>query len=127
MAKLQLGKAPENFKCTVTFSKLDKTKVSIDLDFKYRTRKQYAELIDAVVKGEEDKKPKKDETKTFTELLEKGSNETIDFILNIATGWDLEDEFNRDNVAILVDEFPSATNEINEAYRVAILEGRLKN
>ena len=127
MAKLQLGKAPVNFKCTVTFSKLDKTKVSIELDFKYRTRKQYAELIDAVVKGEEDKKPKKDETKTFTELLEKGSNETIDFILQIANGWDLSDEFNRDNVAILVDQFPSATNEINEAYRVAILEGRLKN
>jgi Phage tail assembly chaperone len=127
MAKLQLGKAPTSFKRTITIEQLDGSKASIELDFKYRTRTQYAELLDSILVTDEKKSKKADEQKSFAEILKMQGDGTIDFMLQIANGWDLEDEFNRANVTILVDTFPNATTEINEAYRVAILEGRLKN
>jgi hypothetical protein len=127
MAKLQLGKAPTSFKRTVTIEQLDGTKDTIELDFKYRTRTQYAELLDSILSPDTKKNKKADEPKSFAEILKSQGDGTIDFIMQIANGWDLEDAFNRENVAILVDSFPNATAEINESYRVAILEGRLKN
>jgi hypothetical protein len=125
MAKLQLGKAPTSFKRTVKIQQLDESFVTIELDFKYRTRTEYAELIDTILKPKDGKKAKDDIS--FADTIKELGEGTIDFILQICNGWDLEDEFNRENVAILVDQFPSASTEISDAYRLAILEGRIKN
>jgi hypothetical protein len=123
MAKLALGKAPESFKKVVEITNLYGTKDTIEIEFKYRTRKQYGELIDSIQSSEKSSK----KTDTYVDIITDTDAKTVEFLLSIAKGWDLEEPFNAENVAILVDQFPNATNEINDAYRIAILEGRLKN
>lgn len=50
-----------------------------------------------------------------------------EYVLGIAEGWDLEDEFGHDSVLQLVDMHPAAAPAIGEAYSRALREGRLGN
>jgi hypothetical protein len=127
MAKLQLGKSPVNFKQEVSFLRLDGEEVTIEISYKYRTRSQYAELLDEILEPVEQKKSKKDEVLKVAEMLKQQDVSTVEFMLKIADGWDLEDEFNKENLTALLNEFPSAAKAINETYRITILEGRVKN
>jgi hypothetical protein len=127
MAKLQLGNSPVNFKQEVSFLRLDGEEVTIEISYKYRTRSQYAELLDEILAPVEQKKSKKDEVLKVAEMLKQQDVSTVEFMLKIADGWDLEDEFNKENLTALLNEFPSAAKAINETYRITILEGRVKN
>lgn len=120
MAKLSLVNAPKDFKRTISIELLDGSKADIEIEFKYKTRTEYAKLLDEVMKSETG-----DNTdKTASDIFKKLGEGTADFILKIASGWDLEDTFNKKNVAILVDTYPAVANAISEAYRLAILEGK---
>lgn len=50
-----------------------------------------------------------------------------EFIMKIATGWDLEDEFNKENVGKLVDLFMSVAPEFVTEYMKALAGQRVKN
>ncbi|WEY17677.1 putative tape measure chaperone [Vibrio phage Vc1] len=51
----------------------------------------------------------------------------IEFILAIATGWDLEDEFNIENVSDLVKTYPAAVLALMGNYMKALAGQRVKN
>ena len=136
MAKIVLGQRPESFKKTVEIPLLDGSTSDVTLTFMYRSRTQYAELIDkhndaarARHKNEGDTRPQDGEDKVFR--LEKfvglNNDADADLILKIADGWDLEDEFDKANVKRLIDDFGGASTKIVETYRIAINEGRLGN
>ena len=125
MAKIVIGKAPKNFKRKVTIDLLDGGKGDIEFTFKYRTRSEYAALMDTTLAAEAGADVPKDET--AVQAFERIGAGTVDFILAIAEGWDLDDEFNADNVKWLIDTFPAITPLASEAYRLAILDGRTKN
>lgn len=129
MAKLVLGNAPKNFNKSITIELLDGSTADIEMKFKYRTRKEYAALLDAIMQKEAPKKGKKAEVveESISEVFARLGDGTADFILDIADGWDLDDAFNKESVIDLIDKFPAATNAISEAYRIACLEGRLGN
>lgn len=58
----------------------------------------------------------------------KPENQTsdADMIMNIATGWSLEEEFNADNAALLVDYYPGAALALAGAYLQALAGQRVK-
>ncbi|HCI6019538.1 TPA: hypothetical protein NPN74_001580 [Klebsiella quasipneumoniae subsp. quasipneumoniae] len=51
----------------------------------------------------------------------------LDFITEIATGWALGDEFNRENLETLMNNYPGALKAITETYYRELLGNREKN
>lgn len=125
MAKIKLGNAPKNFKRKVTIDLLDGSKGDVEFNFIYRTRSEYAALMDETLAAESGTETPKNET--AAQAFERIGAGTVDFILAIADGWDLDDEFNEENIKELIDTFPAITPALSESYRLAILEGRAKN
>ena len=124
MAKFSLASAPKTFKRKVTITLLDESTADIELTFKYKTRTEYAKLLDEVMKQD---KADDSKTESAVDIFKRLGAGTVEFLMKIVEGWDLDDEFNKSNVSELIDKFPAAANEITEAYRIAILEGRTKN
>lgn len=124
MAKFSLASAPKTFKRKVTITLLDDSTADIELTFKYKTRTEYAKLLDEVMKQD---KIDDSKTESAVDIFKRLGAGTVEFLMKIVEGWDLDDEFNKSNVSELIDKFPAAANEITEAYRIAILEGRTKN
>ncbi len=142
MAKLVLGKRPKDFKRTINIQMLDGTTGSVECTFKYRTRKEFGEFIDAktaatleAVKAEteavkaETEAGKPDEGKAFSlkDHLEQSSETSAAYILDIVTGWNLDVELSLQSLQDLANEFPGAPGAIIEMYRAAIVDGRLGN
>lgn len=50
-----------------------------------------------------------------------------DFIMKLASGWDLEEEFNAENARELVEYYPSAALALTGAYLGALAGQRVKN
>ena len=50
-----------------------------------------------------------------------------DFIMKLATGWDLEEEFNAENAAELVSLYPGAALALTGSYLSALAGQRVKN
>jgi hypothetical protein len=135
MAKLQLGKAPENFKRNLEFTNLQGVKSTIEFTFVYRTRKQYGELMDEITSMDKSESPdaevekpdKKKPNKTYAATIVDVDKREAEALLKIATGWDLDEPFNLENASLLIDSFQGSQQIIFDAYRAACLEGRLKN
>jgi hypothetical protein len=126
MAKIVLGTRPKNFKAKVTFPLLDGTEGLIEVSFRYRTRTEFGELIDALM-NEATAGESTEEKLSLADALTKTRDTNAEYILKVADGWNLEEKFNLENVAQLCDEFPAAAMAIMNTYRSAITEGRLGN
>ena len=130
MAKLQLGKAPTSFKRIVKIPCVSGETADIEMTFKYRTRKQFAELLDKIIAKAPSETQSEDAdipAKSIADRLAESDKDSVDYILDIAEAWDLADDFNKKNVAALIDEFPGAAAIIGEKYRIALWEGAIKN
>lgn len=145
MAKIQLGKAPKRFKHEVSFPLLDGGKGTIEFNFIYRTMIEYGKFIDdwqektkdagaAAAKRIVDAAKKLEESggevaSVFgTEQVMASTVESKhSFILDVADGWNLDVAFTPENVLQLANEFPQAVNAAVDAYRGALVEGRLGN
>lgn len=139
MKKLKLGDNPKNFKKTIQIVLLDGGTAPLQVSFIYRTRKQFAELVDAnIAKAEAEAKaaieaaehdadgeaPKR---MTIAESYAAVDKARADHVLQIADGWDLGDEFNAENLLQFEDEYPGALHAISIAYAQAVAEVRTKN
>lgn len=125
MAKLKLGARPQHFKRVVTFAMLDGDEGTIECVFKYRTRTEFGVFIDAIFADA--KEPRTDEQFSVENLMAKTRDKNADYLLQVLDGWNLDDELSRDTLQQLADECPAAVNAVMEAYRAAIVEGRVKN
>lgn len=130
MAKIKLGARPKNFPLSVTITLPEGGEGSIRMSFIYRTRTEFGKFVDELLE-KADVKPKgstDDDVKfSLEEALEKTRDQNADYILKIADGWNLDEEFSRENIARLCDELPAAAIEIINRYRAAITEGKLGN
>lgn len=151
MAKITLGNKPKTFTHEVSFPMLDGSKGTIEVLFKYRTRTEYGAFVDDWRKQRETQSTEEVQTKlqaheaaaqqakdagaeppalellTQADLQSAVVTGTTDYIMLIAEGWNLDEEFTRANVLQLCDEVPSAGPAITEAYRAALTEARLGN
>jgi len=106
---------------------LDGTHGVIEMAYRYRTRTEFGEFLDGMMKEAGVKNDPTSEEDTLAETLRKTKETNADYILQVAEGWDLDEEFSRSNIAQLCDEIPAAAMAIMSVYRNAITEGRLGN
>ena len=66
-------------------------------------------------------------TSELQELLSKEDLSTKELIMAIASDWDLEEEYNEDNVNEFTDLFPASTFALTTAYMQALAGQRVKN
>lgn len=122
--KITLGKPPKAFNRSVRFTTIEGDESFITWTFIYRTRKQFAELVDT--NTPDDAGPSESVT-TMQSIMENANIKSTGYIMQIAEGWDLAADFNRVNVQELCDQYPAAVNAASNAYREAVMEGRLGN
>lgn len=128
MAKIKLGNRPKNFKRVIKFPMLDGTTGAIEMTYKYRTRTEFGTFIDDMLeKAGGVKTDVADEKFSMAELMAKSADSNADYVLQVAEGWDVDAEFDKESIEQLGDEVPAAINAIMETYRTAITEGRLGN
>lgn len=130
MAKIILGSRPKNFTRIITVDLPEGGKGSVEMLFKYRTRTEFGEFIDQLLdKAGVSVKDTSEEALKFSlkEALEKTIEQNAEYILQVADGWNLDKDFNRQNVLQLCDELPGAAQAVMDAYREAITTGRLGN
>lgn len=107
---------------------LDGTVGSMEVTYKYRTRKEFAEFTDAMMAAARAAN-EADESEDFsvTKMYAKTSASNIDWVMEAVEGWNLDIPFDKEAVTQLDDELPAAMAAIIDTYRVAISEGRLGN
>ena len=127
MAKIKLGARPASFKRVVTFPMLDGSEGTIEVSYKYRTRKEFGAFIDGVIECAGMSQPVADEKFSMEALMSRTSGANADYVLEVADGWNLDESFTIDTVRQLADELPAAVTAIMETYRAACVEGRLGN
>lgn len=130
MAKIILGSRPKNFTRIITVDLPEGGKGSVEMLFKYRTRTEFGEFIDHLLdKAGVSVKDTSEEALKFSlkEALEKTIEQNAEYILQVADGWNLDKDFNRQSVLQLCDELPGAAQAVMDAYREAITTGRLGN
>lgn len=140
MAKITLGKRPKSFKRTLSFAMPNGETGTMEVHFVYRTRTEYAKWSDdfqAEQRAAADKKAdalraavKDGDTVpdlTQLDLIAHQNAVQAKYLLGAIEGWSLDEPFNEENVAQLVDELPAAVVAIMGDYRAAITEGRLGN
>lgn len=124
LQRIKLGNPPKFFARTVEFVFIDGTKGSINVEFHYRTREEFAKFI------AEAYKPRPDEGAPET-ALENAAAAELDrdatLIRGALVSWDLEDGLSFDSARLLASTYPAAAAAILEEYRLAIVEGRRKN
>lgn len=104
MAKLKLNPNP-TFKAKVEIPVPGEAPVKVEFTFKHRTREEVQQLLE-----------KLDETEHDVEL-----------VMKVASGWELLDDFNAENVRLLVDNYIASPKAIFEAYLQALTGARSKN
>jgi hypothetical protein len=136
MKKFVLQAPPETFKREVLIPMHDGSEASLIVEFKYRTRTEYAQFIDDIIAGAKkaSESPEKaegdtsvDKEITMQSIFNQQDDVAIDAMMKIASGWDLADKFNKTTLREMQNKYPGAFGAINEAYRASIVEGRLKN
>ena len=130
--KVKLGNAPKNFKKPVSIVLLSGLLADIEMSFIYRTRSEFAALVDEKIAADmaadtaadsQTSVPAKTVADWFKEVDEGGAK----FVLKIADGWDLDDPFNEKSLLQLEDENPGALTAIAAKYRQSVAEARVKN
>lgn len=126
--KIKLGQRPKSFKKVITFQMLDGTTGSIEVEYKYRTRTEYGQLVDEIAEASGQKIVQADDGKfSMTALMKNGSVSNAEYVMRVVDGWNLDEELNLKNVQQLADELPAAVIAMLDSYRNAITEGRLGN
>ncbi len=144
-----LGKNPKHFTRDVSLVNMDNETDTIKITYIYRTRKQFAELLDQradaeeMVRAQEEQKAKvaaeaaeAAEAKgekipvvraSAAATFKQAATEAAGRVLEVASGWDLSDPFTVENLLQLEDDFPGALGDIQDKYQAAVLEVRRKN
>lgn len=139
--KIKLGAAPKTFVAPVEIVLLGGATTTIDFTFKYRTRSQYAELLDQKAKDDElafkqakeaaeaaqKENPDAVFSKPVTEWYRETDEANAALVLKIAESWDLDEPFTEKSLLQLEDEYPGSLVSAIVTYRKSVAEARAKN
>jgi hypothetical protein len=135
--RVKLSAAPKTFEHTIEVEMLDGSLGSIGVTYQYRTRSEYAKLLDEIqarqepeppappadapADGEAAPRPRVDMDGMIMRVQ-------ADLIGRICTDWDMDDvPFSAEAVRELCDQFPAVAARIIGDYGRALTEGRLGN
>lgn len=127
MSKVILGARPKNFAAVVTVTLLDGSTGTIPVTFKYRTKKEFGEFVDAMMKDAGQEATAAGEEFSMARLQSLTVEKNADYLLEALDGWGLDKDFNREHLVQLCDELPAAAVAIMDRYREAVTQGRLGN
>lgn len=131
MAKIKLGARPKTFTHTVTVPMPEGGTASVQWVFKYRTRTEFGAFVDNLVATARTEPPADQSPEAVIFSLQRALEATRDtnaeYLLQIAEGWNLDEDFSLPNLCQFCDEVPGAALATIEAYRAALTEGRLGN
>lgn len=102
-AKFSLNVAP-TFKATVSIPVAGGGSADVEFTFKHRERKAFKEFMESL-SGAED----------------------IDVLMDIASGWDLEDAFDKDSLGKMIERYMGSANAILDTYLKELMGARTKN
>jgi len=98
--------ADSTFNAKVAIPVPGKDAVDVGFDFKHRT---------------------KDELKAFLADKKVAKSSDAEYVMELATGWELTDEFNVKNVAVFLQHYHRAASAIRDKYFAELADIRLKN
>jgi len=126
-SNIKLGARPKNIVRTVTFPLPEGGEGHISCTYRYRTRIQFGEFVDALMAKSPVGRPDYTDPAVNTKLQQSLIASNAGYLINALDGWDLDEELNVANLERLADELPGAVMAIMEDYRAACCEGRLGN
>ena len=103
MAKLKLQPEP-TFKAVVMIPAAGSSDLPLEFTFKHRTRDQLRKFVE-----------------------ESAERDDADTILDMASGWELSDSFNKENVTLLVQNYTAAARAVFDKYLDELARARQKN
>jgi hypothetical protein len=118
------------FKADVTIPRVNGETVKVPFEFKYRGRKELAEMFvgwQARAKADQESLEALGEAATLIDGAEAQTKHQILQIQDIVSGWGFTDPLNEDSIRALVDSTAGAGEAIVEAYQTAYLPARLGN
>lgn len=139
--RVVLGKPPATLHRVVDAFLPTGEPCSIPIDYVYRRRDEYGELLDKRMQAAHDADTARDAANaaaiaaggeplpalSSADLQRMSVDATAAHILDIASGWGLPEPFDLDHVAQLCNELPGVASAIVDEYRAAIIEGRRGN
>jgi hypothetical protein len=128
MATILLGKRPDTFApFDVKFKAPDGRDLVIPaVAFKYRSRKEFAALVDGV-NARQGYQPEAGETFSLAKVFEAADGKSSDLLADSIKAWGLEEPLTRQTFEQIVDEMPAAFAALWECYAAAARDGRLGN
>lgn len=106
-SKFSLAVSP-TFRSKVFIPVPGKTAEAVEFTFKGRSRDEFREFVESIQSAD-------------------GSSADVDTILDIASGWELEDAFDRKNIEVLTQNYLGAARAIIETYFTELTQARTKN
>lgn len=124
MSKKFKIKQNPTFKAKVVIPVVGGDGVETEFEFKYLTRKELATMYD---KWSDEAKKLTFEDVTLAELTEQEMKLQVMQIKDIVCGWDIEDEFNDENIEGLVNISINIVKAITDVYQKSYVEAKLGN
>lgn len=124
---IKLGKRPETLHRIVKVEMPDGSTGVIEVDFVYRTRREFAALIDENVEFARASTGEGDAGSATSRITESAIKTNANYLGEILKGWSLDAELNDESLEQLCDEMPGVAQAVIDAYRIAITEGRSGN
>lgn len=120
------GKRPETVTSAVKFTSVTGAEVDIECQFKYRTRKELAQLWDEISAPSGAAKQDAEDF-SYERMFGAGMEIDAERTLKYLVGWPLEIALDAAGLIRLFDEEAGAAKAFWDAYRSVILAGRLGN
>lgn len=124
MSKKFKIKQNPTFKAKVVIPVVGGDGVETEFEFKYLTRKELAAMYD---KWSDEAKKLTFEDVTLAEPTDQEMKLQVMQIKDIVCGWDIEDEFNDENIEGLVNISINIVKAITDVYQKAYVESKLGN
>lgn len=121
------GARPVTVESDVKFKSVTGIDVDITCQFKYRDRKEFAELWDSLMGQKSTLVPERPEDFTFKALADRDIKGHAEQVLEYLTGWPLDLPMNKDSLEQMFTEEPKAAGAFWEAYRRVCIEGPAGN
>lgn len=119
--KIVLGKHPTSFKKKIEFDLVGGDTGFLTVEFQYRTRTEVAKLMQEMAEIDDQ------DTMKLSEAIQQSVDEMAKSLVDILVGWDLDAEFNSQNVRQFCDEYPKGAQAIIEQYSTELIELRSGN
>ena len=114
-----------DFEVTVPIPTPDGKALKIPFTFKYRDRVQTAQLFDTF--RERAEATSDDTDAALAAIVTDAIEADAEMLLDIASGWGIDLEWNRDNASKFCRRYAGAARAVLAEYRTALTQGRLGN